>query len=115
MRYQLVGLYLGLALSLISCHASALKPTPVLETNMPAATIITFNGKVVYQKLEGGFWGLIDEAGQHYVPEALAPTFQHTGLRVRVRATLAEKTFGIQMWGTRIRLLDIERIEGSPP
>lgn len=57
MRHQLVGLYLGFALSLISCHASALKPTPVPETNMPAATIITFNGKVVHQELEGGFWG----------------------------------------------------------
>lgn len=82
---------------------------------MSAATIITFNGKVVYQELEGGFWGLIDEAGQRYVPEALAPAFQHTGLRVRVRATLAEKTFGVQMWGTPIRLLDIEKIETNHP
>lgn len=59
--------------------------------------------------------GLIDEAGLHYVPEGLTPAFQHAGLRVRVRATLAEKAFGSQMWGTPIRLLDIERIEGDHP
>lgn len=82
---------------------------------MPATTMIMFNGKVAYQPLEGGFWGLIDDAGQRYVPERLAPAFQHDGLRVRVRATLAEKNFGIQMWGTRIHLLDIEKIEGDNP
>ncbi len=82
---------------------------------MPASAIITFSGKVVYQPLEGGFWGLIDDAGQRYLPERLAPAFQHDGLRVLVRATLADETFGIQMWGTRIRLLDIEKIEDAHP
>lgn len=115
MRHQLAGLYLSCTLSLTSGDVLALKPTPAAEASMPATSMITFNAKVTYQPLEGGFWGLIDDAGHRYLPDQLTPAFQHDGLRVQVRATLAEKTFGIQMWGTRIRLLDIEKIEGDNP
>ena len=77
--------------------------------------MLTFNAKVVYQTLEGGFWGLIDDAGERYVPENLAPAFQQDGLRVTVHAALAEEGFGIQMWGTHIHLLDIEKLTDIKP
>jgi hypothetical protein len=115
MRHQLTGLYLGLVLSLASGDMLAQKPTLAPEASMPASSTITFNGQVVYQDLEGGFWGLIDDAGRRYMPEQLAPAFQRDGLRVQVRATLAQEVYGVQMWGRRIHLLTIEKLDGGQP
>ncbi|PIY10984.1 MAG: hypothetical protein COZ18_05000 [Flexibacter sp. CG_4_10_14_3_um_filter_32_15] len=68
-----------------------------------------FKGKVVYQDLEGGFWGIVAEDGTEYKPESLAPEFQKEGLKVEVKGEEA-MGFGIFMWGTPIQIKECKKI-----
>lgn len=78
-------------------------------TNTPDAAKTPINGKVVYVAVEGGFYGLVSEDGQRYLPTDLPREFRQDGLPVRVRLEPLPATVGFRMWGTKVRLLTIER------
>lgn len=66
-------------------------------------------GTITYVDLEGGFYGIVDEAGNRYLPLDLPPEFEKDGLRVVFRAVPARDRMSIQMWGVPVQLESIER------
>lgn len=67
------------------------------------------NGKVVYVAVEGGFYGLVSDDGQRYLPDALPQEFRQDGLPVSMRIEPLPASVGFRMWGKKVRLLTIER------
>lgn len=65
-------------------------------------------GKVVYQKLEGGFWGIVDEAGRQWRPVNMPEQLKMDGKEVEVKAEEAEEDMSIFMWGTPVRILSFQ-------
>jgi len=68
-------------------------------------------GTITYLDLEGGFYGIVDEAGTRYRPLNLPEAYQQDGLTVRFSFVRRTNTVSIQMWGTAIDLLFIEARE----
>lgn len=65
-------------------------------------------GRVVYNDLEGGFWGIIDEDGKKYVPVNMPEQLKIENKWSTI--VLTEKSFdaGIQMWGTYVEIISFE-------
>ena len=64
-------------------------------------------GKVVYQNIEGGFWGIEDDNGNQYRPVKMPPALQEKGKTVQVVAKEVDE-MGIFMWGVPIKIVSFE-------
>ena len=70
-------------------------------------------GTVVFVKLEGGFYGIIGDNGEHYDPVNLPKEFQQDSLRVYFKADYAKSLVSFHMWGKLIEIKDIRKLEGK--
>lgn len=51
---------------------------------------VQFVGTILFKNLEGGFWAIDADNGQHFLPLNLAPELQKAGLRVEISAVKKE-------------------------
>jgi len=76
-------------------------------------------GTVIFLEMEGGFYGIRADSGEHYRPVDLPETFASHGLRVRFCAEPLPGVVGIHMWGTPVTLREIDSLgpagAGAPP
>ncbi len=64
----------------------------------------TITGKVTYQQLGTGFWGIIDSSGNEWRPVNMPEQLKIAGKKVSV--TIKEvDDMSIFMWGTAVRIL----------
>ncbi len=68
---------------------------------------ISGNGTVTYVDLEGGFYGIVADDGERYLPADLPAEYRQDGLRVRFVVDVMKDTATIQMWGTPVEIVDI--------
>jgi hypothetical protein len=61
-------------------------------------------GSVVFVKLQGGFFGIVNDKGEKFVPEQLPDMFRSDGLRVFFDYQLLETSPNTPVWGKPIRL-----------
>jgi len=59
---------------------------------------------IVYQNLEGGFWGLEDEKGNNYLPVNMPEQLKHEGKKVKVVIREADEA-GAAMWGRPVHIV----------
>ena len=72
---------------------------------------VSGNGTVLYLDLEGGFYGVITDDGGHYDPVNLPREFQVDSLRVYFEGKVLHGSYSVHMWGERIHLFRIYRLE----
>jgi len=72
--------------------------------------IVSGTGTVTYLSLEGGFYGIIADDGEHYDPTNLPPEFRQDGLRVRFEAVILRDQYSVHMWGTIVEIISIEEL-----
>lgn len=70
----------------------------------------TITGTVKYVDLEGGFYGIVTDAGQKLDPVNLPDSLKIDGLRIRARVEKAQEQVSTHMWGPRVRIVQIERL-----
>jgi len=91
------------------CTASMAEPV-----STPPA-LFEGRGQVVYVNLEGGFYGLLGDDGQKYLPLSLPERFQQAALRVKFTARLLSRSKGFRMWGQTIELFGITAADCTSP
>ncbi len=101
--------------ALTGCRLQAADPPRAVKDVDDMKETITFEGKVVYLRFEGGFWGIVSDDGRSYDPGGLAPEFQIEGLRVRVKAEPLKDAVSFRMWGALVRIIEIERLADADP
>ena len=69
---------------------------------------IAGNGTITYVDLEGGFYGIVADNGERYLPASLPAEFQQDGLRVTFVVEPSGETATIQQWGTPVEIIEIE-------
>lgn len=69
-------------------------------------------GKVVFNKFEGGFYGIELTTGEKLLPLNLAEPYLIAGTVVRVKVE-KQKLMTIQQWGTPVNILDIKLVTKS--
>lgn len=68
---------------------------------------------VKYFNIEGGFYGLITEQGQKYLPMNLAKEFQQDGALVNIKGQLKKGMMTTQQWGTPYEISEIKLIKAG--
>lgn len=65
----------------------------------------TISGKIVYQELGMGFWGIIGDDGKEWLPINLPKRYEIKDKRIHIKAKLVEGGVSMFMWGTMVELL----------
>lgn len=65
-------------------------------------------GKVVYQKLSGGFWGIVDDNGREWRPVNMPEQLKQEGKQVSLKVKEVEEDMSIFMWGIPVRILTFQ-------
>lgn len=68
---------------------------------------MNIKGKVVYQNLGTGFWGIVADNGKKYEPENLPKKFQKENKSINLKARESD-SFSLFMWGTPIEIISAE-------
>jgi hypothetical protein len=62
-------------------------------------------GKVAYQNLATGFWGIIDEKGGEWRPVNMPEQLKVEGKQVTVTVEEVDEGMSIFMWGEPVRIV----------
>lgn len=70
--------------------------------------LVESTGTVVFNVLEGGFWGIVTDSGVKYEIANLPDEFMKEGEKVKFTGVEVKDAASIHMWG---QLLDLKSIE----
>ncbi|MEO1514115.1 MAG: hypothetical protein AAFV95_03855 [Bacteroidota bacterium] len=65
---------------------------------------MTIKGKVVFQNIGPGCWGIVDDKGQEWRPVNMPEQLKYEGADVKIKARKIEEEMSIFMWGTPIHI-----------
>ena len=94
--------FLLMAMAISGCQST----TPAQESHRDDGGT-AFTGRVVYNALEGGFWGVITDSDQQ-LDGTLPAALQQDGLRVTGRYRKREGMMSFRMWGTPVEFIALE-------
>lgn len=77
----------------------------------PATERRQVTGTVKHIDLEGGFYGIVTDDARKLDPVNLPDVFKQDGVRVKVRVDTLEGQASVHMWGTPVRIVEIERVQ----
>ncbi|MCI5083714.1 MAG: hypothetical protein MRY78_18595 [Saprospiraceae bacterium] len=66
---------------------------------------LKIKGKVSFQNLGTGFYGIIDENGKEWRPVSMPNQIKYDGKAVEIIAKEVEEEMSIFMWGTPIQII----------
>ena len=69
--------------------------------------LIYGTGTIIYLEIEGGFYGILSDDGEHYDPTNLPIEYQKDGLRISYIAKERSDLLNFHMWGKIIELINI--------
>jgi len=72
--------------------------------------IQAIKGKVVFQNLGTGFWGIIDQAGKEWRPINMPEQLKYEGAEVSIMVKEALEEMSIFMWGTPVKVISFHTI-----
>jgi len=67
-------------------------------------------GKVVYQNIGMGCWGIVADNGKEYRPVNMPEQLKTKGAKVTVRASSVKEEVSMFMWGTPVKITSFETI-----
>ncbi|NND70947.1 MAG: hypothetical protein HKN43_05155 [Rhodothermales bacterium] len=71
---------------------------------------MTITGSVQFQDFEGGFWGIVGDNNEQYLPvNELPDNVRSNGCRVKATVEPAN-VISFTMWGQSVKVLHIETI-----
>lgn len=62
-------------------------------------------GRVVFQNLGTGFWGIVDADERKWRPLTMPHELQKEGLEVEVTVEKAAESVSLFMWGTAVKIV----------
>ncbi len=72
-----------------------------------------FIGTVVYQDLEGGFFGIVTDTGEKLLPTNLPGQYEVDGLRISGTAIVQTDMVSMNMWGTLVSVENVSPLNGG--
>ena len=67
-------------------------------------------GKVVYQNLGVGFWGVVSNDGQEFRPINMPEQLKYEGKEVTISIRKVDEGMSMFMWGTPVRIISFKTL-----
>lgn len=83
-------------------------PVKAVEAQYIEANKKVITATVKYIDLEGGFYGLVTDDGERYLPTNLAAEFQTDGTVLMFKTIAVNDVATIQQWGTLVELYEVK-------
>lgn len=109
--YGLVMSAVVLSATLISVALTQNDVPPALDDDQDITDLIVGSGTIQFIELEGGFYGIISDDGEQYLPLNLPQEFEQDGLGVQFTLEVVEDHFSFFMWGVSVEIIDIAILE----
>ncbi len=68
-------------------------------------------GKVVFQNIEMGVWGIVDGNGTNWQPINFPEQLKHEGVNVEVKLKELKEHVGLSMWGKPAKIVAFHTIQ----
>ncbi|WP_412972890.1 hypothetical protein [Glaciecola sp. MF2-115] len=85
----------------------------VNETGPKESEEITLKGQVLFQEMEGGFFGFIDENGKKYTPMGMNKEYLRHGLVIELTGTPLPNMMTITQFGEVIKVSNVVILDES--
>ncbi len=69
---------------------------------------LKIKGRVLFQNLGTGFWGIVDDEGKEWRPVNMPEQLKYEGKQVTVEAQVVDDDMSIFMWGTPVRITSFQ-------
>ena len=66
-------------------------------------------GKVEFQKIGPGFWGIVDSEGNQWRPLNLPDKMKQEGIEIELTAEEVLDDFSIFMWGKPVNIISVSK------
>jgi len=76
---------------------------------------LPYRGTVKYFNLEGGFFGIVTDKGEKFLPMGLSKQYLMDGAIIEFSGTVNNDIMTIQQWGTPFKIEDIKMIKPGKP
>lgn len=74
---------------------------------------MTLTGQILFQKMEGGFYGFIANNGDKYTPSGLNNEYRKNGLIVELKVELMPDLITTTQFGKSVKVLEIKVLDSS--
>lgn len=71
----------------------------------------SIKGKVVFQNLGTGFWGIVDQSGNEWRPVNMPEQIKKEGAEVSLQVKEVVEDFSIFMWGKPVKIVSFHTLE----
>ena len=69
----------------------------------------TITATIVYQEIEGGFWGLIDQDGNHWLPINMPEQLKYAGKKIKLVIREVDM-MTTSMWGKPVKVVSFSTL-----
>jgi hypothetical protein len=97
----------------VSEHTSEMKVFKSINEPKQANQQMILKGQILYQQMEGGFYGFVAHNGDKYMPTGLHDKYRKNGLIVELKVEVMSDTLTIQQFGEVIKILEIKVLDSS--
>ena len=95
-------------------NSATVAPTPVPVPTGPSPSVsgrdVSGNGTIGWIVMDNGFYGLVTDDGQQFLPNKIDPAFRVDGLRVSFRGMARPDKQGEHPWGIPLDLIELARV-----
>jgi hypothetical protein len=84
-----------------------------VNKNKVTANMMTLQGQIVYQTMEGGFFSFIADDGSKYTPMQLPKEHLRNGLIVEIQAQEMHDVMTTMQFGKVIKIINVEVLDES--
>jgi hypothetical protein len=98
----------------VNNSATVAAPTPVPVPTGPSPSVsgrdVSGNGTIAWIAMDTGFYGIVTDDGEQFLPEKIDPAFRADGLRVSFRGIARTDKQAEHPWGIPLDLIELARV-----
>ena len=75
---------------------------------------IDIKGTVTFISIEGGFYGIIGDDGEKYLPLSLPDEYKKIDMRISIKGKIRDDIMTTQQWGKSVEIVEIQKLSNDP-
>lgn len=73
----------------------------------------TYTGTIKYYSMEGGFYGIVTDNGDSFLPMNLSKDYEQDGAKIKFSGAVIDDLMTTQQWGTPFKINDVVLLQAG--